>query len=133
MKINPAKFIDNLKRDKARGNLAPHQIILLIALSNIYSISKSDTTEINVLNIEFQQVWKQHKNVFVSKNNTIGLPLKAFVNREYLQLTTSDVINDYRNNLELQSKIESIKMDRILTRLFHDSDIKEYLISRIVR
>lgn len=131
MEIN--EFIDNLKRDKARGNLAPHQIILLIALSNIYSISKSDTTEINVLNIEFQQVWNQHKNVFVSKNNKIGLLLKAFVNREYLQLTTSDVINDYRNNLELQSKIESIKMDRVLTRLFHDSDIKKYLITIIVK
>lgn len=27
--MNSIEFIDNLKRDKASGNLAPHQIILL--------------------------------------------------------------------------------------------------------
>lgn len=131
--MNTEEFINNLKRDKARGNLAPHQIILLIALSNIYSISKSDATDINVLNIEFQQVWNQHKNVFVSKNNKIGLPLKAFVNREYLQLSTSDVINDFRNNLELHTKVETIIMDTVITQLFQDSDIKKYLITRIIK
>jgi hypothetical protein len=131
--MNTEEFVNNLKRDKARGNLAPHQIILLIALSNIYSISKSDSTDINTLNSEFQKVWKEHKNLFVSKNNKIGLPLKAFVNRKYLQLITTEMINDFRNNLELQTKIESIKMDKIITQLFKDSDVKKYLITKIVK
>jgi hypothetical protein len=131
MEINT--FIDNLKRDKARGNLAPHQIILLITLSNIYSISKNDSTDINTLNSEFQKVWKEHKNLFISKNNKIGLPLKAFVNREYIQLITTDVINDFRNNLELEIKVKSIKMYKATTQLFQDSDIKKYLITRIIK
>lgn len=131
--MNTEEFVNNLKRDKARGNLAPHQIILLIALSNIYSISKSDSTDINTLNSEFQKVWKEHKNLFISKNNKIGLPLKAFVNREYLQLITTDVINDFRNNLELETKVKSIKMYKATTQLFQDSDIKKYLITRIIK
>lgn len=131
--MNTEEFVNNLKRDKARGNLAPHQIILLIALSNIYSISKSDLTDINTLNSEFQKVWKEHKNLFISKNNKIGLPLKAFVNREYLQLITTDVINDFRNNLELETKVKSIKMYKATTKLFQDSDIKKYLITRIIK
>jgi hypothetical protein len=131
--MNTEEFVNNLKRDKARGNLAPHQIILLIALSNIYSISKSDSTAINTLNSEFQKVWKEHKNLFISKNNKIGLPLKAFVNREYFQLITTEIINDFRNNLELETKIKSIKMDKAITQLFQDSNIKKYLITRIVK
>ncbi|KQO24926.1 hypothetical protein ASF10_07055 [Flavobacterium sp. Leaf82] len=131
--MNTEEFVNNLKRDKARGNLAPHQIILLIALSNIYSISKSDSTDINTLNSEFQKVWKEHKNLFISKNNKIGLPLKAFVNREYLQLITTDVINDFRNNLELETKVKSIKMYKATAQLFQDSDIKKYLITRIIK
>lgn len=131
--MNTKEFVNNLKRDKARGNLAPHQIILLIALSNIYSISKSDSTDINTLNIEFLKVWKEHKNAFVSKNNKIGLPLKAFVSREYLKLNITEIINDFRNNLELQRKIRSVTMTKEITQLFQDSDIKKYLTTRIVK
>ena len=95
--MNTEEFVNNLKRDKARGNLAPHQIILLIALSNIYSISKSNLTDITTLNNEFQKVWKEYKNLFISKNNKVGLPLKAFVNRGYLNLIINECINDFRN------------------------------------
>lgn len=34
--MNAEEFVNNLKRDKARGSLTPHQIILLIALLKIY-------------------------------------------------------------------------------------------------
>jgi hypothetical protein len=129
--MNTEEFINNLKRDKARGNLAPHQIILLIALSNIYAIHKSNLTDITTLNDEFQKVWNEHKNSFISKNNKVGLPLKAFVNREYLQLNGAEIINDFRNTLELDTKIESIKIGKKITQLFQDLDLQEYLITRI--
>jgi hypothetical protein len=35
------EFIDSLKRDKARGALAPHQIILLLSLHKLNSENKS--------------------------------------------------------------------------------------------
>lgn len=125
------EFINNLKRDKARGNLAPHQIILLISLFNTYSISKSDLTDITTLNNEFQKVWKEYKNLFISKNSKVGLPLKAFVNRGYLKLIINESINDFRNILELETKISSIKIEELVLQLFQDVDIKNYLIIRI--
>ena len=129
--MSKEEFINNLMRDKARGNLAPHQIILLISLSNIYSIYKNDSTDIHTLNNEFQKVWKEHANLFISKNNKVGLPLRAFVNREYLQLNITEGINDFRNISELEEKISNIKIDRLVLQLFKDIDIKNYLISRI--
>lgn len=129
--MNTEEFVNNLKRDKARGNLAPHQIILLIALSNIYSIYKSDSTDIYALNSEFQKVWTEYSNLFISKNNKVGLPLRAFVNREYLQLIITEGIKDFRNISELEEKISNVKIDRSILQLFKDIDIKNYLISRI--
>jgi hypothetical protein len=129
--MNAEEFVNNLKRDKARGNLAPHQIILLIALSNIYAIHKSNLTDIATLNDEFQKVWNEHKNSFISNNNKVGLPLKAFVNREYLQLNGAEIINDFRNNSELESKITSLTVSYELLKLYIDESIENYLTSRI--
>ena len=73
-------FIDGLKRDKARGFLAPHQIILLITLFDSFKENDLDTFDIVSLNSRFKENWKAHKNKFKTKNNKIGLPLKAFIN-----------------------------------------------------
>jgi len=124
-------FIDGLKRDKARGNLAPHQIILLISLLNLYKENESDTFDIFSLNNEFQKIWNDHQYKFKTINNKIGLPLKAFNNRGYIELDVKDTINDFRNNLELMSKISSLKIDNVLLKLFANDGISNYLINRI--
>jgi hypothetical protein len=129
--MNIEEFVNNLKRDKARGNLAPHQIILLIALSNIYFVTKSNSTDVSTLNIEFQKVWNTYKNEFTTTNNKLGLPLKAFVNKGYITIEISEEINDFRNLLELESKISNLVTDDILIKLFKTDNIEEYLISRI--
>jgi hypothetical protein len=131
--MDPKEFIDNLKRDKARGNLAPHQIILLIALFNIHINNKAEFLDINILNTEFQKVWEDHKKTFKSKNNKIGLPLKAFTNRGYIRLVLTDDIIDFRNNLELTTKISNIKIEPILLSFFSHVDLNKYLISRITK
>ena len=37
------EFTNNLKRDRARGNLAPHQIILLLSIRKLILQNKSKT------------------------------------------------------------------------------------------
>ncbi|RDI56283.1 hypothetical protein [Flavobacterium glaciei] len=129
--MNPQEFIDGLKRDKARGSLAPHQIILLIALSRIYKKSGKILSDILTLNSEFQEVWNSYKNEFKTTNNKLGMPLKAFVNKGYLTIKISEDINDFRNLSELESKISTLVIEDILITLFKADKIEEYLISRI--
>lgn len=125
------EFIDGLKRDKARGNLAPHQIILLIAMFNLYVLKNTFKYDIIDLNEEFKKTWLEHQNKFESKNNKIGLPFKAFVNKEYINIEVSSTINDFRNNNELDSKVMSIEVSRILQEILKKDNVKNYLISRI--
>jgi hypothetical protein len=131
--MNPEEFIDGLKRDRARGSLAPHQIILLIALSKIYKKSGKVLTDILILNTEFQEVWNIYKNEFKTTNNKLGMPLKAFVNKGYLSIEISEEINDYRNLLELETKISKLAIEDILITLFNADKFDEYLISRITK
>ncbi|MFY8180844.1 MAG: hypothetical protein ACOVLG_03635 [Flavobacterium sp.] len=125
------EFINNLKRDKARGSLAPHQIILLIALSKVYKKSGKNLNDILILNNEFQEVWKTYKNEFKTTNNKLGMPLKAFINKGYLTIEISDQILDFRNLSELESKISNLVIEDILISLFKLDNIEEYLVSRI--
>jgi len=129
--MNQAEFINNLKRDKARGSLAPHQIILLIALSKVYKLSGKNLNDILILNSQFQEVWKTYKNEFKTTNNKLGMPLKAFINKGYLTIEISEQILDFRNLSELESKISNLVIEDILISLFKSDNIEEYLVSRI--
>lgn len=129
--MSPEEFIDSLKRDRARGSLAPNQIILLIALSKIYKKSVQVLTDILILNTEFQEVWNTYKNEFKTTNNKLGMPLKAFVNKGYLTIQISEEINDFRNLSELESKISKLVIKDVLTNLFKADKIEEYFIGRI--
>lgn len=125
------EFINNLKRDKARGSLAPHQVILLIALSKVYKENGKNINDILILNSQFQEVWKTYKNKFKTTNNKLGMPLKAFVNKEYLTIEIREQIFDFRNLSELESKISNLIIEDILISLFKLDNIEEYLVSRI--
>lgn len=126
-------FVDNLKRDKARGSLAPHQIILLIALLKIYKKSGKNLTDILILNSEFQEVWNTYNKEFKTTNNKLGMPLKAFVNKGYVTIEICEEINDFRNLLELESKISKLVIEDVLITFFKVDKIEEYLISRITK
>ena len=69
MDIN--EFVDNLKRDKARGKIAPHQIILLTALYRLYYKNKTSSFNIEELIIEFNEIWENNKQNVHSLNNNI--------------------------------------------------------------
>jgi len=126
-------FIDGLKRDRARGSLAPHQIILLISLFDIFKEYGSGTFDIVSLNNKFKENWKEHQHKFKTKNNKIGLPLKAFINKGYIEIETNADINDFRNNSELESKISMLKIDNILLDIFRKTKSNSYLIERIIK
>ena len=129
MDIN--EFIDNLKRDKARGELAPHQIILLISLHKLYSENKSNTIEIDDLIDAFSLIWKEHQNSFKTKNCNLGMPLKVFVNNTYLEIGITQDINDFRSKTELRSKVTSIKINQFLLKLLKKNESYDYLKTRI--
>ena len=129
MEIN--EFIDNLKRDKARGELAPHQIILIISLYNLYIENNSKTLNIEDLISTFNKVWKENQDKFKTKNCNLGMPLKVFVNREYLEIDIKEDIVDFRSKTELTNKIIKIEICAILKNLFQKPDIKNEFINKI--
>lgn len=128
-------FIGSLKRDKARGKLAPHQIILLTALYRLYYKNKTSTFNIDELIIEFNEIWENNKLKFHSINNNIGMPLKVFEKKGYLHLKHKNIenrIEDYRNTTNLKESIEGVKTDNVLIQLFKTDDCSErYILSNI--
>jgi hypothetical protein len=129
--MNAEDFVNNLKRDKARGSLAPHQIILLIALLKVYKENGNMLNDISILNQKFQEVWNTYKNEFKTTNNKLGMPLKAFINKGYLAIQITEQIIDFRNLSELESKISQVVIEDVLISLFKTEKVEEYLISRI--
>lgn len=125
------EFVDNLNRDQARGNLAPHQIILLISLNKLYSESKSNTLEILDLIDVFDSIWKEHQNTFKTKNRNLGMPLRVFVNRDYVKIEINEDIKDFRNKIEIKTKIKKIILSQLLINLMKNKKFIEYLKTRI--
>jgi hypothetical protein len=125
------EFIDNLKRDKARGELAPHQIILLLSLHKLYSKNKSNIIEIGDLMDTFSLTWKEHQDSFKTKNCNLGMPLKVFVNKDYLEIEIKEDINDFRSKSELKTKITQIKINQVLLSLFNKNEFSAYIKKRI--
>ena len=129
MELN--KFIDKLKRDKARGVIAPHQIILLYALYNLSNRCGKHTFEIDELNTEFQIVWKRNKDKFQSTSNILGMPLKAFFNQGYINLAFSGELLDFRKLNDLKENIKSVQIGTELLKVFKFENIEDTLINRL--
>ena len=126
------EFIDSLKRDKARGELAPHQIILLLTFLEVYESNQSINFQINQLIETFDKIWKVHQDKYQTKNKSIGMPIKAFYNKGLIEIDFTDTISDFRRNKELELKITNIRIGNELLKLLKTEKIKEYLIERIV-
>lgn len=123
-------FIDNLRRDKASGNLAPHQIILLISFKALTSYFMKNQYHIDELIKEFDTNWSKYSHLFTTKNNNIGMPLKALLNKNLIEIKTNDAILNFRNRNEILTKIDSIKFSQELIAFLSSIDI-EYLERRI--
>ncbi|WP_412987677.1 hypothetical protein [Pontimicrobium sp. IMCC45349] len=129
--MDTIEFIDSLQRDKARGYLAPHQIILLMSLHKVYSKNRSIVIRISDLLETFKKVWENNQYLFKSKNCNLGLPLKAFVNKGFIEITITEEINDYRNKNELTTKISELKLSHLILNIINKKDSYEYFKSRI--
>jgi hypothetical protein len=69
------------------------------------------------------------KKVF--RNCNLGMPLKVFVNRGYLEIDIKEDIVDFRSKTELTNKIIKIEICIILKNLFQKPDIKSEFIAKI--
>jgi len=126
------KFINELSRDKVRGTIAPHQIILLISFFNLYHATSRKQFEFKELADEFYASWKKYQHLFKSKNNNIGMPLHALYKRDLIEITVSYTIIDYRNIEELSQKIKYTSFNKELIKFLKTVDL-DYLESRINR
>ncbi|MEJ5053918.1 hypothetical protein [Sphingobacterium sp. MYb382] len=124
-------FIDNLKRDKARGVIAPHQIVLLCALYNLFERYDKVTFDIEELNTEFQLVWKENKDRFQSISNILGMPLKALLNQGHVNLNCSNKVLDFRRLNNLKTNIKSVQIGTELSKIFTLENVKKTLINRL--
>lgn len=108
--IGQDDFIDSLKRDRARGNLAPHQIILLISFFNL----GKDRLTIHELILEFDKNWETYKHLFKSTNRNIGMPLKAMLNKNLISIQTSSLIENYKSTTEIIEKVAKVILEKEL-------------------
>lgn len=116
--MDPNKFIDNLKRDKARGVIAPHQIVLISALYNIYQREKKSKLNIDEIDMEFQKVWNKNCDKFLSRSNLLGMPLKAFYNQGFIDVKFNEPVDDFRRLKSLKTNIENVEIGNSLINLF---------------
>jgi hypothetical protein len=123
-------FIDSLSRDKVRGDIAPHQIILLISLLNLYTPLLKKQIDIDELIKEFDLNWNKYDYLYKSINKNAGLPLKALYNKGLLTIDMYKPIEDYRNMGEISQKIQKISLNDELTRFLSLAKL-ESLKSRI--
>lgn len=125
-------FIDNLKRDKARGAIAPHQVLLLISLKILND--KKGNFDFNIEEVvdEFDSVWDKYERIFKSKSKIAGMPIKAFHNQGLIDLEFSSKIEDFRNRSMLLESVKTIKFHNNLTEFLIKTELDELEI-RIVK
>ena len=97
----------------------------------MYIENNSKTLNIEDLISTFNKVWKENQDKFKTKNCNLGMPLKVFVNREYLEIDIKEDIVDFRSKTELTNKIIKIEICAILKNLFQKPDIKNEFINKI--
>jgi len=117
-------FIDNLKRDKARGNTAPHQVLLLISLHNLYNEKRHFDFEIKEIISSFDETWKKYEHLFQTKSKIVGMPLKAFYNQGFIDLEFYTEIKDFRNKNSLEQNIKAIVLNNSLKDFLTTANVK---------
>lgn len=124
------EFIDNLKRDRARGVIAPHQVVLLLSFYNLFREKNTTIFDIEELNLEFQKVWSKYNSKFTSKSNLVGMPLKALFNQGYIDMDLKKSIIDFRNISLLRENIKCVKIKSEIISLFSAENLEDILINR---
>lgn len=125
-------FIDNLKRDKARGNTAPHQVLLLITLHNLYNEKRHFDFEIKEIILSFDETWEKYEHLFQTKSKIVGMPLKAFYNQGFNGLEFYTEIKDFRNKNSLEQNIKAIVLNNSL-KIFLQATNLQALEERITK
>lgn len=129
--MDPNIFIDNLRRDKARGIIAPHQIVLLLALYSLFRQTGKIHFNIEEVNSSFQLVWKENKDKFKSTNNNVGLPLKSLNSQGIIKLEIVSSIFDFRNLKNLNDGINKVNLTEVLLKVFHENSFTDKLKERL--
>ncbi|WP_282018187.1 hypothetical protein [Salegentibacter mishustinae] len=122
------KILNNLNRDRARGIKAPHQIILLISISEYFKQENKQTISLDKLNQLFTYKWIENEQAFQSDNKDIVMPFKALHNLNLIQTKIEpQLLNSIRSFNDLSQKISEIRLEdglaEILKNLYRPHDI----------
>lgn len=125
------ELISRMRIDRARGRRAPHQLVLLIALSKLIRSKNTDVFSIEDILMNFEDTWKKNKHNFYSKNPNIGMPLRALIRLGYIEIDQTGAIVDFRNTQSLLDDIKLVKVKdpvkRLLSQVETDQEILKYL------
>lgn len=127
-------ILENLNRDSNNGKLAPHQILLLIAMKReAYSLG-SPILSIKSLKTKYVNVFNEYKEVLESGNRNFGMPIRALKNQQLIDINFNDDTTleekDYRIQNKLLDKVESVILsEELFTALNNckEQDILNYL------
>ncbi|SOC81567.1 hypothetical protein SAMN06296241_3146 [Salinimicrobium sediminis] len=108
-------ILEHLNRDKARGNIAPHQVILLIAISNHVEKYRRQLLPLPQVKEIFDEIWLHKEQLFRSNNTDIVMPLKALQRAELIHLRiTEDQIQGVRSYNQLREVVTDIELSNEL-------------------
>lgn len=102
----------------------------MISFFTLYHANSKKQFELRELINEFSANWDKYQTLFKSKNNNIGMPLHSLQKKGLIAIAVSKPINDYRNNGELNQKVQAISLNKKLIE-FIEAVSLGYLESRI--
>jgi len=121
--------IENLRRDQARGFVAPHQLILLITICRHYQTTKESQVSLINLKDMFHEIWIENEQAFRSENPDIVMPIKALKRSGLISADIDqNLLKRIRTYSDLNNYITNLEISKPLAELFKNLNAAEDII-----
>jgi hypothetical protein len=121
--------IENLRRDQARGFVAPHQLILLMTICRHYQTTKESQVSLINLKDMFHEIWIENEQAFRSENPDIVMPIKALKRSGLISADIDqNLLKRIRTYSDLNNSITNIEISKPLAELFKKLNAAEDII-----
>lgn len=120
-----------LNRDRARGNKAPHQIILLISIAEYFKQNHRKIIPLENLYNLFTNIWMENEQALSSDNKDFVMPLKALYKMNLLQTSLeAPILNPIRSYNELKQRIFEIELTEDFTAILENLNRPQDIIKK---
>lgn len=125
------KFINDLNRDSVRGNIAPHQLVLLITFLRMFD-STIELFSFKELHVNFNKVWEELKLFFKTGNRDIIMPIKALTNQGHIKLhPNNEIYKSLHKVSDFEKYYKSVSLHQEFKEILSLPDVENYLIKRL--